>query len=253
MFEIDATVDGEWLHAGNLACDRPALGRPRPVLSPSLTFPEALIAYGRGVSVWITKDNVDVVVAWATLAGVAVGALGVLAAIRQLVLIRRDSHDRTRPYVQLDVVPGLQGPGSWDLVIENRGASTALQVVVDPGVIHPLDRDDHISPVVGDYLETPKSLVPGARRRVMWGYDSGGVKAGVLEPRHVTVTYVDERLAARRWRTKPYRETLLVGEALGPAAFPAPFEGPKPTSQDMLAHIDRAIRTLNTHVGELRR
>lgn len=205
---------------------------------------------------WITNDNADVVVAWATIAGVTVALLAALAAVRQLSMIRRDSHDRTRPYVQLDVVPGLQGPGSWDLIIENRGASTALEVVADAGNFEPQDAKDHIAPVIGRYLMMPKTLVPGARRRAMWGYERTdvGVRAGVLEPREITVTYLDERKARRWWRRRrPYEETFTVGDAFGPAVFPAPFEGPTPSEKDVLKHIDRAIRTLNTHVGELRR
>ena len=208
------------------------------------------------MSNWISTDNADVVVAWTTIAGVAVALLAALAAVRQLAMIRRDSHERTRPYVQLDVIPGLQGPGSWDLIVENRGASTAHEVVVDGGVFKPLDAEDHIAPVIGQYLKTPKTLVPGARRRVMWGYERDDLKlrAGVLEPREVQVSYLDERRARRWWRRRrPFTDTFTVGDAFGSAVFPAPSEGLVPGNSDMLAHIDRALRTLNTHVGELRR
>lgn len=150
---------------------------------------------------WITAANADVVMAWASLAGVVVAFFAALFALSQLRMIRKDSRERTRPYVQLDVVPGLHGPGSWDLIVENRGASAALQVVIDAGLFTPLDADDHIAPIIGDYLLTPKTLVPGARRRVMWGLQqtAGNVKAGVLEPREATVTYIDERKAIRSW------------------------------------------------------
>lgn len=205
---------------------------------------------------WITAANADVVMAWASLAGVVVAFFAALFALSQLRMIRKDSRERTRPYVQLDVVPGLHGPGSWDLIVENRGASAALQVVIDAGLFTPLDADDHIAPIIGDYLLTPKTLVPGARRRVMWGLQqtAGNVKAGVLEPREATVTYIDERKAIRSWgKPTPYSETFVLGDAFGAAVFPAPSEGSKPNTRDMLAHIDRALRTMNSHIGELRR
>lgn len=205
---------------------------------------------------WITLENADIVMAWATVAGVVVAFFAALFALSQLRMIRKDSRERTRPYVQLDVVPGLHGPGSWDLIIENRGASTALEVVIDAGDFAPLDAEDHIAPILGNYLLTPKTLIPGARRRVMWGFEprDRDEKAGVLEPREATVSYFDERTASRRWlRRAPYRETFTLGDAFGPAAFPAPIEGSKPNNEDMLAHIDRALRTMNGHIGELRR
>lgn len=205
---------------------------------------------------WITNNNADIVVAWATVAGVVVAFFAALFALSQLRMIRKDSRDRTRPYVQLDVVPGLHGWGSSDLIIENRGASVALEVVIDAGKFTPHDADDHIAPNIGNYLPAPKTLVPGARRRVMWGlsHPDQDIKAGVLEPRTATVTYVDERKARRKWlKPRPYRETFLLGDAFGPAVFPVPTEGAVPNNKDVLARIDRALRAMNGHIGELRR
>lgn len=205
---------------------------------------------------WITSENAAVATAWATFAGVVIGVVAGFLALCQLRMIVKDSRQRTRPYVQLDVVPGLHGPGSWDLIIENRGASTARNVVVDGGEYGIQDQDDHISPNLGKYLLSPKTLVPGARRRVMWGYstDDPHIRAGVLQPREVVVTYLDDRKARSRFgRRRPYSDTFVVGDGFAGAVFPAPTEGPRPTSSDMLAHIDRAVRTLSTHVGELRR
>lgn len=93
------------------------------------------------------------------------------------------------------MVPGLQGLGSWDLIIENKGASSAVEVIVDAGKLTPQDGQDHIIPNLSKYLLAPKTLVPGARRRVMWAHDSEdmSIRAGVVEPRVVTVTYLDDK------------------------------------------------------------
>lgn len=141
--------------------------------------------YGPAMYDWITNDNAAVATAWATFAGVAVALLAAVFALGQLRTIGKDSRDRTLAYVQLDVVPGLQGSGSWDLIIENRGASTALSVVVDGGDYSPQDEKDHIVTHLGPCLLELKTLVPGARRRVMWGYATTEpqIRAGVLEPR----------------------------------------------------------------------
>lgn len=205
---------------------------------------------------WITIENADVVVAWATVFGLVVAVAGAASAVWQLVQIRRDSRERTRPYVQLDVVPGIQGVGSWDLIIENTGASVALEVTIDAGELVPQSEGDHIVPNITEYLRAPKTLVPRARRRVMWAYDREDLKvcAGVLEPRIVKVAYLDDKKARSRWgRKHPYRGEFGVGDPLRGAAFPAPTEGAKPNSKDALQHIDRALRAMNTHIGELRR
>ncbi len=190
------------------------------------------------------------------MAGGMIAFFAAVFALSELRMIRRDSRKRTRPYVQLDVVPGLHGPGSWDLIIENRVPPQPLEVVIDAGKFIPVDAEPHIAPRLADYLLAPKTLVPGARRRVMWGFHltDRNLKAGVLEPRQATVTYLDERKARLGWPTpRACQDTFTLRDAFGAAVFPAPAEGSKPTSQDMLAHIDRALRAMNGHIGELRR
>jgi hypothetical protein len=211
---------------------------------------------------WITKDNAEIVSAWATSAAVLVALVASCIALLQLRHIRKDSRDRTRPYVHLDVVPGLHGPGSWDLVLENKGASTAVDVIVDAGRINPQSKDDNIASTVPQYLLAPKTLVPGARRRIRWGYrlvDEEGnekLRMGVLDPHKLTVTYLDEwrdRFWWRRWRK--YKAAFTVGDAFMLPVFPAPTEGNTSTANDdtVLKDINLALRALNTHVGELRR
>lgn len=206
---------------------------------------------------WITSENAEVVSAWATAAGVLVGLIAALAALRQLRMISRDSRDRTRPYVQLDVVPGLQGPGSWDLVIENRGASTAHDVRIDAGTLEPVTDEDHIAHALAVYLATSRTLVPGARRRLMWAFNlpDRGVRAGVLEGRTARVSYRDEQ-GMRRWRpSKPFENKFFLEDVTGTAAgiYPAPTEGRTTGSGEHLKNIDLAVRNLGAHVGELRR
>lgn len=199
---------------------------------------------------WITRDNADVVTAWATAAGVVVALVAALAALRQLRMISKDSHDRTRPYVQLDILPGLQGPGSWDLILENRGASTARNVLLAAGDLEPADSEDHIVKPLISYLSKPRTLVPGARRRLMWAYrlEGRGIRAGVLEERRVHVSYSDQR-------GNRYRDEFLLEDVTTVAAgvYPAPTEGRKSGSKDTLEDINLAVRAVGAHVGELRR
>lgn len=207
-----------------------------------------------GMFHWINDHNANVWTAWATVATAAIAALAALVALRQLGQIRRDSRDKARPYVQVDVVAGLHGPGSWDLIIENTGASAAVEVTIDAGELTPADAKDHISADLAAYLNAPHTLVPGARRRVMWAYDTNNTRAGVLRACTARIRYFDERTAKHWWtRLRPYRATYLLEDPIGGNPYPAPTEGPVPNNSDMLQHINRALRTLNIHVGELRR
>ena len=101
------------------------------------------------------------------------------------------------------------------------------------------------------YLMTPRTIAPGARQRVMWkrveGSGSGDTEAGA--PGQVTgvVSYRDD-FGSR------YHETYDLSVDTVGAWAPAPTEGPRAMgSGKVLANIEKAIRTLSTHIGELRR
>jgi hypothetical protein len=57
-------------------------------------------------------------VAWETLGG----------AKDQLRLLRQQAEREGRPYVTLDVLPGLHGAWTWDLVVTNTGRTAAKGV-----------------------------------------------------------------------------------------------------------------------------
>lgn len=97
-------------------------------------------------------------VAWRTLGG----------ARDQLVLLQLQSAREGRPYVVAEVVPGLHGAGSSDLIVQNLGRTLAHRVVIDVGALSIRDEDDYISGPLSEYLSKPKTLAPGSRHRVMW-------------------------------------------------------------------------------------
>lgn len=200
--------------------------------------------------------------AWVTAIGAAVTAVAtiglVVVAYRtlggargQLTLLRQQAEQERRPYVVADLVPGLHGAGSTDLVIANVGRSLARQVLVEIGPLAKRNDHDHISDALDRYLTTPKIFVPGARHRVMWHHagnaKSGRLDAGVDGGVSARITYTDDG-------GTEYTETYELDIAAMTAVSPVPTDGPRRSgSGNELADIDHALRALAGHVGELRR
>lgn len=171
----------------------------------------------------------------------------------QAFLLRRQMQDDARPYVVADVVPGLHGPGSWDLTLHSTGRSTArkIRITTDPELAASKGNpSDYIIEPLTQYLQQERSLAPDARHRIMWRYShKGESSAGAPAKITATVTYEDDR-------RKKYKESFNFDtEALAKIA-PVPREGPKksgPEAGKELQNIDRAVRNLAVQVGELRR
>ncbi|MEN3121851.1 hypothetical protein [Janibacter sp. LM] len=188
----------------------------------------------------------------------AVAALiAALAAAWQAYLLRKQMRDDARPFVVVDVVPSLHGPGAWDLTLHSTGRSMAHEVGVstEPATWEPHDDEDHISEHLAAYLGRKRDLPPGARHRLMWRYEQHDQKTGKLLAiagapaiATVTVTYEDDE-------GKGFDSSFSFDLDVLGAVAPVPFGGPRVESDtdQELKNIDRAIRTLSQHVGELRR
>lgn len=175
------------------------------------------------------------------------------ASVKQLKLLSADSARQSRPYVNVDLVPGLHGVGFWDVTIENVGRSIARDVYVDAGPLKGRDAEDHISDPLADFFARPMTLPPGARRRVMWRMeaDDGRSVAGADSDVSVTVRYSDDQGVT-------FSDQFDVAVEGYAAVSPAPTSGAKVSGggrteqEESLANIERALRTLNTHVGMMR-
>lgn len=180
-------------------------------------------------------------VAWKTLGG----------ARDQLRLLRQQSEREGRPYVTLDVVPGLHGAGRWDLVVTNTGRTAAKSVTFAFDEWAPKDGSDHITAGLQKYLCATHILVPGARHRLMWRSEddpkSSMTEAGADASKRLTVNYQDDR-------GQDYVDDFDFDVGVLGVASPVPTEGPrKQGAGNELANIEKEVRTLNVHVGELRR
>ena len=188
-----------------------------------------------------------------TAALTAVAALiAALAAAWQANLLRKQMRDDARPFVVVDVVPSLHGPGAWDLTLHSTGRSTArrVRITTEPSSWDPLDPSDDITAPLLKYLGTERDLPPGARHRVMWrGTTSGNGHAGAPPAATVTVIYEDDA-------KNTYKDDFTFDIDVLAEISPVPTEGPRVGNSEKgqeLRNIDRAIRTLAQHLGELRR
>lgn len=175
-----------------------------------------------------------------------------LVGVYQVRLLRRQVADAERPYVVADIVPGLHGAGSWDLTLHSTGRSAArrVRIMTEPSSWEPRNSSDHITARLLEYLDRQRDLPPDARQRVMWSYSrSDDQEAGGPAVATVTVKYEGDD-------AKPYSESFAFDTDALAAVSPVPTEGPRVGSSEKgheLRNIDRAIRTLAQHVGELRR
>jgi len=196
----------------------------------------------------------DIVAAGAAVVSAFVALGAILIAWGQLRGLRQQIESEARPYVTIQVVPGLQGPGSWDLVVQNLGKSLAHGLTIDVGTVEKRDNADYIAEPLKRFLSTELTLVPGARVRVMWSSTfEGTTPAGVQGSRTATLTYWGE--SDRERRRNPFTETYPIYDAAAGYGMPAPTEGGRALNgpDKELKDIANALRTLNSHVGELRR
>lgn len=93
---------------------------------------------------------------------------------------RIDSVRQTRPYVYVEIVPGLASKQSYDVHITNCGRSSARQLTLDfdswPEAL------DDVATATQLLFKTPRTLPPGASIRAMWrlmgDFDDGTTEAG---------------------------------------------------------------------------
>lgn len=190
-------------------------------------------------------------------AGTGIVAAGI--GLRNLAQIRKDSKSRSRPYIYVEPVPGLHGDGSWDLRVANLGASIAndVRLSVTPHW-KPVDEMDRHTPAIQKALKDPITLPPGSSLRLMWRLDrpvenDKRQTAGAPENTTIAVTYKGD--LDRTSRKRGYSDEFSIRTDLG-VAVPVPTTGSKLIGREEgkeLRNIDRALRALTRHIGELRR
>lgn len=207
-----------------------------------------------------------------TAAGVLLALVALIVTFRQVWLtagqIRdtarqeaRNSEDRTRPYLSLDIVPSLAGKPAIDLVVSNPGRSTArnIKVGVDGHDFGPLSDRDKIGPALGRLFEHGFDLAPGTRRRFFWHFpaspssspsgEHGAPSRGSLRATYGWQAGDDRPERAFEERIDYNAEDLMI-------LAPIPWTGPKASSDaedESVQNIVHSLRALAQNVGESNR
>jgi hypothetical protein len=139
---------------------------------------------------------------------------------------RLDSREQTRPYVWVEVVPGLAGVSTYDLRIANTGKSAARRLT--------LRYDEWPEPVddvagrLRELFDTPRTLPPGSSIRSMWrlegAFTNGTTEAGMGTSGTIEVSYVSDDPS----QLAPYRdqyEVMIDKAGLWPVGDQGPNAG----------------------------
>ncbi|MFH6687318.1 hypothetical protein QVL82_00565 [Cellulosimicrobium funkei] len=163
---------------------------------------------------------------------------------------RLDSIEQTRPYVYVEVLPGLAGHGSFDLRITNAGRSSAREMTLSHSdwPEHP----DDVTSSIRTLFETPRSLPPGCSLRTMWSlrgdFTDGTSEAGVTTEGRVTVSYTSD---------DPSRPSYVDAYDIAPqkaGLWPVPEDGPNPDGvKGPALRFYRLGQALVRSVGEISR
>ena len=201
-----------------------------------------------------------------TLVGATFTIVAILIAVRQVRLTgrqlresaeqeARNSEERTRPYVGVDVVTGLAGSSSFDIVFENFGRSTAKGVVVSlvGDTFRAQSDQDEIGPALGRLFAVPFDLAPSARRRVFWRMPEDAMASprgaiGTPISGEVQVSFLWDGPIRRR-----YTETVRYDLTEYPKLIPMASRGATSGSADEGKNATLALRAIAESLGELRR
>ena len=134
-----------------------------------------VLLVGLGLLSYVAGAAAVAAAASAITALAAIGALWV--AHRNLRHLVEDSRDRTRPYVYLELVPGLWGSAAVDLIVANFGESMAHDVTLE---FKDIDWDapltagepDEVRPFIEKGL-AGKSMVIPPHEGVIWSVYEG--------------------------------------------------------------------------------
>jgi hypothetical protein len=191
--------------------------------SGGATFLDQLVAWSAlGTALFTAALVAMAAVAWHTAkATLTASEKASRAAEKANDQARDDSVRQTRPYVYVEVVPGLAGVGCFDLRIANVGKSPARDLVLGFDA-WPAHNDDGVVESLRELFDTPRTLPPGCSLRVMWRLPEDALPVGIKSDGRVTVRYASDD------PSRPMYEDAFDVMVERSGLWPVGEEGPKP-------------------------
>lgn len=171
-----------------------------------------------------------------------------------------DSHRAHRPYVGVEVVPGLASADVFDLRITNYGRSAARDLTIE--YVPETNRTDVVTKSVVEMFTTPRTLLPGASLRIIWHIrhdpdsdktfvDSDGDEVtgplGMPVDATLTLEYTSDNKAEK------FTDTFEV-MCLRSGLWPIPASGSTPQNGPIkLRHLHSLGEAIARHLGEANR
>lgn len=227
---------------------------------------------------WMLESQTpaDLVPSWieaiATLVGVGVAMVAIVFTVVQLRLTAqqmreaavqeaKNSEARTRPYIGVEIVPGIAGSGSMDILIENHGKTTArnIQVRLADDTFREQSDGDVIGAALGRLFSAGFDLAPGARRRVFWQFpaDANSSPSG-----HMGTPVAAGILFSYEWEpgderpARHYEDSIEYDLTEYPKLIPMPATGStaQGASTDALQkNLLNVLRAIASNIAEMRR
>lgn len=218
----------------------------------------------------------DLVPTWieaiATLVGVIVALVAIVFTAVQIRLTARqmretsaqeaqNSEDQTRPYVGIDIVPGIAGMSSMDIIFENHGRTTArgIKVRLIGDEFREQSSGDIVGPALARLFATPFDLAPGARRRILWQIpaDQNATPGGNLgTPVAGEIGFTYDWVPGDGRDVRHYDDSITYDLTEYPKLIPLPTNGatthgtsPEAQHKNLL----HALRAIASNVAEIRR
>ncbi|MGO4104704.1 hypothetical protein AB4Y63_12180 [Leifsonia sp. YAF41] len=223
-----------------------------------------------------TETPADLVPSWieaiATLVGVIVALAAIVFTVVQLRLTSRqmretaiqeaqNSEAQTRPYIGIDIVPGIAGAGSIDIIIENHGRTTArnIRVSLVGDTFRAQSDGDVIGEALGRLFATSFDLAPGARRRVFWQIpadENSSPRGHMGTPVAAGIAFVYDWAPGDDRPVRNYADSIQYDLTEYPKLIPLPSTGstaqgasPETQSKNLL----HTLRAIAANVAEIRR
>lgn len=223
-----------------------------------------------------TETPADLVPSWieaiATLVGVVVALAAIVFTVLQLRLTSRQTREtaiqeaqnseaQTRPYVGIDIVPGIAGAGSMDIIIENHGRTTArnIRVSLVGDTFRGQSDGDVIGEALGRLFATGFDLAPGARRRVFWQIpadENSSPRGHMGTPVAASIAFVYEWAPGVDRPVRNYEDSIQYDLTEYPKLVPLPSSGsttPGASPEALSKNFLHVLRAIAANLAEIRR